>query len=88
MGILSWIVLGGIAGWIGSILINRTGEGVFRDIVLGIVGGVIGGWIFAALGSTGVTGFNLWSLFVAVVGAVVILSLYHAIVRRNEQPGT
>jgi uncharacterized membrane protein YeaQ/YmgE (transglycosylase-associated protein family) len=88
MGILSWIVLGGIAGWIGSILINRTGEGVFRDIVLGIVGGVIGGWIFAALGSTGVTGLNLWSLFVAVVGAVVILSLYHAIVRRNEQPGT
>jgi uncharacterized membrane protein YeaQ/YmgE (transglycosylase-associated protein family) len=88
MGILSWIVLGGIAGWIGSILINRTGEGVFRDIVLGIVGGIIGGWIFAALGSTGVTGFNLWSLFVAVVGAVVILSLYHAIVRRNEQPGT
>jgi uncharacterized membrane protein YeaQ/YmgE (transglycosylase-associated protein family) len=88
MGILSWIVLGGIAGWIGSRLINRTGEGVFRDIVLGIVGGIIGGWIFAALGSTGVTGFNLWSLFVAVVGAVVILSLYHAIVRRNEQPGT
>jgi uncharacterized membrane protein YeaQ/YmgE (transglycosylase-associated protein family) len=88
MGILSWIVLGGIAGWIGSILINKTGEGVFRDIVLGIVGGIIGGWIFAALGSTGVTGFNLWSLFVAVVGAVVILSLYHAIVRRNEQPGT
>lgn len=88
MGILSWIVLGGIAGWIGSILINRTGEGVFRDIVLGIVGGITGGWIFAALGSTGVTGFNLWSLFVAVVGAVVILSLYHAIVRRNEQPGT
>ena len=84
MGILSWIVLGAIAGWIGSMLVNKTGEGLFRDIILGIVGGVVGGWIFAALGSTGVTGFNLWSLFVAVVGAVVVLVLYHAIVRRSS----
>jgi uncharacterized membrane protein YeaQ/YmgE (transglycosylase-associated protein family) len=84
VGILSWIVLGAIAGWIGSMLVNRTGEGLFRDIVLGIVGGVVGGWIFAALGSTGVTGFNLWSLFVAVVGAVVVLALYHAVIRRSH----
>jgi len=84
VGILSWIVLGAIAGWIGSMLVNRTGEGLFRDIVLGIVGGVVGGWIFAALGSTGVTGFNLWSLFVAVVGAVVVLTLYHAVIRRSH----
>jgi uncharacterized membrane protein YeaQ/YmgE (transglycosylase-associated protein family) len=83
VGILSWIVLGGIAGWIGSMLVNKTGEGLFRDIILGIVGGVVGGWIFAAIGSTGVTGFNLWSLFVAVIGAVVVLMLYHAIVRRR-----
>ena len=83
MGILSWIVLGGIAGWIGSMLVNKTGEGLFRDIILGIVGGVVGGWIFAILGSTGVTGFNLWSLFVAIVGAVVVLVLYHAVVRRS-----
>ena len=81
MGILSWIVLGAIAGWIGSMLVNKSGEGLFRDIVLGIIGGIGGGWIFAAVGSTGVTGFNLWSLFVAVVGAVVVLALYHAIVR-------
>jgi len=81
MGILSWIVLGAIAGWIGSMLVNKSGEGLFRDIVLGIIGGIVGGWIFAAVGSTGVTGFNLWSLFVAVVGAVVVLALYHAIVR-------
>jgi len=59
MGILSWIVLGAIAGWIASMLINKTGEGLFRDIILGIVGGVIRGWIFSAAGSTGVTGFNL-----------------------------
>ena len=84
MGILSWIVLGAIAGWLASMFINRTGEGLFRDIVLGIVGGVVGGWIFAAMGSTGVTGFNLWSLFVAVIGAVVVLALYHALVRRRN----
>ena len=81
MSVIGWIVLGGIAGWIGSMLINKTGEGLFRDILLGIVGGVIGGWIFAALGVAGVTGFNLWSLFVAVVGAVVVLAVYHAVVR-------
>jgi uncharacterized membrane protein YeaQ/YmgE (transglycosylase-associated protein family) len=84
MGILSWIVLGAIAGWLASMFINRSGEGLFRDIVLGIVGGVVGGWIFAAMGSTGVTGFNLWSLFVAVIGAVVVLMLYHALVRRGN----
>ena len=82
MGVISWIVLGGFAGWIASMIINKTGEGLLRDIVLGIVGGVIGGWIFAAAGSTGVTGFNMWSLFVAVIGAIVVLLIYHAIVRR------
>jgi uncharacterized membrane protein YeaQ/YmgE (transglycosylase-associated protein family) len=79
MSVLAWIVLGGVAGWIGSLLINKSGEGVFLDIVLGIVGGVVGGWIFAAMGSTGVTGFNLWSLFVAVVGASVVLVVKHAV---------
>ena len=84
MGILSWIILGGIAGWLGSMIVNKSGEGVLRDIVLGIIGGIVGGWIFAAMGSTGVTGFNLWSLFVAVIGAVVVLTIYHAIVRRSH----
>jgi uncharacterized membrane protein YeaQ/YmgE (transglycosylase-associated protein family) len=79
MSVLAWIVLGGIAGWLGSLMVNKRGEGVFLDIVLGIVGGVVGGWIFAALGSTGVTGFNLWSLFVAVVGAAVLLAIKHAV---------
>ena len=79
MGFLSWIVLGAIAGWIGSMLVNRTGEGLFRDIVLGIVGGLVGGWLFQAVGSTGVTGFNAWSLLVAVIGSVIVLMLYHAI---------
>jgi uncharacterized membrane protein YeaQ/YmgE (transglycosylase-associated protein family) len=83
MGFLSWIVLGAIAGWLGSLLVNRSGEGILRDIVLGIIGGIVGGWIFSMVGSTGVTGFNLWSLFVAVVGAVVVLVLYHAIFGRT-----
>ena len=81
MSFLSWIVLGALAGWIGSMIVNRTGEGLLRDIVLGIVGGLVGGWLFAAMGTTGVTGFNVWSLFVAVVGSVVVLMLYHAIAR-------
>jgi len=82
MGIISWIILGGIAGWLGSMIVNKSGEGVLRDIVLGIIGAIVGGWIFAAMGSTGVTGFNLWSLFVAVVGAVILLVLYHALFGR------
>jgi uncharacterized membrane protein YeaQ/YmgE (transglycosylase-associated protein family) len=83
MSILAWIVLGGIAGWIGSLLVNKSGEGIFLDIVLGIVGAVVGGWMFAALGSTGVTGFNLWSLLVAVVGAAVVLTVKHAMFGRR-----
>lgn len=79
MGFLSWIILGAIAGWIGSMIVNRTGEGLFRDILLGIVGGLVGGWIFQAVGSTGVTGFNAWSLLVAVIGSIIVLMLYHAI---------
>src|SRR5262249_2632656 len=83
MGILSWIVLGAIAGWLGSMLVNRTGEGLLRDIVLGIVGGVVGGWIFATLGSEGVTGSHLWGVVVAGVGAGIVLMLYHAVFGRT-----
>jgi uncharacterized membrane protein YeaQ/YmgE (transglycosylase-associated protein family) len=74
-------VLGLIAGFIGSKLVNKTGEGVLLDIVLGIVGAVVGGYLFNVVGAHGVTGVNLYSLFVAVVGAVVVLVLYHAIRR-------
>ena len=74
-------VLGLIAGFIGSKLVNKTGEGVLLDIVLGIVGAVVGGYLFNVFGAHGVTGVNLYSLFVAVVGAVVVLVLYHAIRR-------
>jgi uncharacterized membrane protein YeaQ/YmgE (transglycosylase-associated protein family) len=81
MSILAWIVLGLIAGFLGSKIVNKSGEGVFLDIILGIVGAVVGGWLFAKFGASGVTGLNLYSLFVAVVGAVVVLLLYHAVRR-------
>ena len=82
MSIISWIVLGLIAGFIGSKLVNKTGEGFFLDIALGIVRRVVGGWLFSLFGMHGVTGLNIYSLLVAVVGAVVFLLVYHAIRRR------
>jgi uncharacterized membrane protein YeaQ/YmgE (transglycosylase-associated protein family) len=83
MSILAWIVLGLLAGFIGSKLVNKTGEGVVLDVVLGIVGAVVGGFLFNRFGASGVTGLNVYSLLVAVVGAVVLLVAYHAIRRRN-----
>jgi uncharacterized membrane protein YeaQ/YmgE (transglycosylase-associated protein family) len=82
MSILAWVVLGLLAGFIGSKLVNKRGEGLFMDIVLGIVGAIAGGFIFNLLGAPGVSGLNLYSLFVAVVGSVVLLVLYHAVLRR------
>jgi uncharacterized membrane protein YeaQ/YmgE (transglycosylase-associated protein family) len=81
MSILAWIVLGLIAGFLGSKLVNKTGEGLFLDIVLGIIGAVVGGWLFNFFGATGVTGLNIYSLVVAVIGAVLVLVVYHAIRR-------
>ncbi|MGE5505089.1 MAG: GlsB/YeaQ/YmgE family stress response membrane protein [Actinomycetota bacterium] len=85
MSILAWLLLGLIAGFVASKIVNKSGEGLVIDIVLGIVGALIGGALFNALGGVGVTGFNLWSLFVAVVGAVVALLLYHAVSRRRSR---
>ena len=81
MSILAWIVLGLIAGFIGSKIVNKSGEGVILDIILGIVGVVFGGWVFTRFGAAGVTGLNLYSLLVAVVGSVLFLVIYHAIRR-------
>jgi len=78
MSVIGWIVLGLIAGFIASKLVNKRGEGLPFDILLGIVGAVIGGWLFNAAGAAGVTGFNVWSLMVAVAGAVVFLVVWHA----------
>jgi len=83
MSIIAWIVLGLIAGFIASKLVGGSGQGVLMDIVLGIVGAVVGGYLFTALGATGITGFNLYSMFVAIIGAAVLLVIYHAIAGRS-----
>jgi uncharacterized membrane protein YeaQ/YmgE (transglycosylase-associated protein family) len=83
MSIIGWIVLGLIAGFIASKIVNKSGEGVLLDIVLGIVGAVVGGFLFAQFGAEGVTGFNLYSMFVAVIGAIVVLLIYHAVAGRR-----
>jgi uncharacterized membrane protein YeaQ/YmgE (transglycosylase-associated protein family) len=82
MSVLAWIILGLIAGFIASKIVNSSGQGLLIDIVLGIVGAVVGGYLFSAIGATGITGFNLYSIFVAIVGACVVLWLYHALSRR------
>ena len=83
MSWLGWIFLGLIAGWIASKIVNKTGEGMIIDIVLGVVGAFVGGFIFSRLGASGVTGFNIYSMFVAVVGAIIVLLLYHLISGRR-----
>jgi len=83
MSIIGWIILGLIAGFIGSKIVNSQGQGLLLDIVLGIVGAVVGGLIFSVFGAEGVTGLNIWSLIVAIVGSVVVLWLYHAFMGRR-----
>lgn len=82
MSFVAWIVLGLIAGFIGSKMVNNTGQGLIGDILLGIVGAVAGGWLFTSFGQPGVTGVNLYSIVVAVIGSVVLLMAYHALFRR------
>ena len=83
MSIFAWIVLGLIAGWIGSKIVNKTGEGFFLDIVLGVVGALVGGFLFSLFGAEGVSGLNLYSLVVAIIGSIVVLVVYHAIFGRS-----
>jgi uncharacterized membrane protein YeaQ/YmgE (transglycosylase-associated protein family) len=83
MSIIGWIFLGLIAGFIASKVVNHTGSGIIMDIVLGVVGALVGGFLFSIFGATGVTGFNIYSMIVAVVGAVVVLWIYHALVGRR-----
>lgn len=83
MSIISWIILGVIAGFLGSKIVNKSGQGFLMDIVLGIVGAIVGGLIFSAFGAQGVTGLNIYSLIVAVIGAIVVLWGYHALSGRR-----
>jgi uncharacterized membrane protein YeaQ/YmgE (transglycosylase-associated protein family) len=83
MSVLAWIVLGLVAGFIASKLVNRTGGNLLLDLVLGVVGAFVGGFLFTRFGAAGVTGLNIYSILVAIVGAVVVLFVYHALVGRR-----
>lgn len=83
MSIIGWIFLGLIAGFIASKVVNKRGAGCLLDIVLGIVGAFVGGYLFTAIGGHGVTGFNIYSMVVAIVGAIVVLVIYHALFDRR-----
>ena len=83
MSIIGWIVLGLIAGFIASKIVNKQGEGLILDIILGVVGAIVGGYLFSVFGAQGVTGLNIYSMFVAVIGAIVVLVIYHAITGRR-----
>lgn len=80
MGIIGWIILGGLAGWVASMIAGtNASQGLLGNIVVGIIGGIVGGFVFGLLGGEGVTGFNVWSFVVAVVGAVIALMIWKAI---------
>jgi len=84
MGIIAWLVVGLIAGFIASKIVNHTGSGVIMDIVLGVVGAFVGGFVFNFFGHTGVTDFNLYSMLVATLGAIVVLFIFHAVAGRRR----
>jgi uncharacterized membrane protein YeaQ/YmgE (transglycosylase-associated protein family) len=79
MSFIAWIVVGIIGGFIGSLVVNKRGEGIVGDLFVGVIGAVVAGWAFNALGHSGVTGINLYSILVSAVGAIVVLVAYHAL---------
>jgi uncharacterized membrane protein YeaQ/YmgE (transglycosylase-associated protein family) len=84
MGIIGWVVLGGLAGWVASKFVGTDKQqGIVGNIVAGVLGGVLGGWLFSFLGGAGVTGFNIWSFVVALVGAIIVLMIWKAITQRK-----
>jgi uncharacterized membrane protein YeaQ/YmgE (transglycosylase-associated protein family) len=84
VGIISWLILGLVAGFIGSKIVGGTGQGFWLDIALGIVGAIVGGFVFSELlGTQGITGLNIWSMIVAIVGSCVVLFGYHALTGRR-----
>lgn len=85
LGFIGWIVLGGLAGWIASMIAGTDArQGLLANIIVGIIGGLLGGFVFGLFGGAGVTGFNLWSFVVALVGAVILLFIYKAITGRSK----
>ena len=85
MGIISWVILGALAGWIGSMFTgNNSRMGVGGNIVVGIIGAFVGGFLFSALGGVGITGFNAWSIFVATIGSIVLLVVINLFASKKE----
>ncbi len=84
MGFIAWIILGVVAGFIASKIVNKQGEGFIVDLILGVIGSVVGGFLFSVVGIQTTAGFNIYSLIVAVIGAIVVLWIYHAIVGRRS----
>ncbi len=83
MSILAWLVVGLVAGFLASKVVNKTGEGIVLDILLGVVGAMVGGWVFHQFGHSGATGIDIYSIFVAFVGSVIVLLIYHLVFRRR-----
>lgn len=80
LGIIGWIVLGGLAGWVASMFVGTNKEqGLLGNIIAGVLGGLVGGFVFKLLGGSGVTGFNIWSFVVALVGAIIVLLIWKAL---------
>jgi uncharacterized membrane protein YeaQ/YmgE (transglycosylase-associated protein family) len=84
MGIITWIIIGGLAGWLASVIVgSNSQQGCLVDIGVGVVGALVGGFLFSIIGGTGVTGFNLYSLLVATIGAIVFLLIVRAVTNRK-----
>jgi uncharacterized membrane protein YeaQ/YmgE (transglycosylase-associated protein family) len=76
MGIILWIIFGGLAGWLASLVMNTDAEqGYVLNVIVGIIGALVGGWVMTFLGNGGISGFNLYSFFVAVIGSIIFLFL-------------
>ena len=79
MSLIAWIVVGIVGGFIGSLVVSSRGQGILGDLLLGVIGAVVGGWAFNLFGQSGVTGINLYSILVSAAGAMVVLVVYHAL---------
>jgi uncharacterized membrane protein YeaQ/YmgE (transglycosylase-associated protein family) len=84
MSIVGWIILGLIAGFVGAKIVNREGQGFWLDIALGIIGALVGGLLFSLFGASGVTGLNIYSMIVAIIGSIVVLLIYNAVMGRRR----
>jgi len=83
MSFFAWLTLGLISGFIGSKIVNKSGQGLILDIVLGVVGAIVGGYLFTSLGQAPVTGLNFYSFFVAIIGSIIVLMVYHLVTRKR-----